>query len=252
MNEWSDQALVLRFGLFHEYDLWIRVLCRKKGLCTFFAFGGAKSKKRFCGCIDVLNSLQCHVAESRNGAYINLQEATLLSGPRKLRLNWQNMGIAANCLRFVGELDISPENAGDSFALVEDLRQMFEEDAAPPGLTPFFFRLKMAAILGFAPDLATCGTCSKIVLSEGFFIPSEGRVYCPGCLPEKAFLRNMRPQRITGKVLDAMRHVLADSPLSWTEEHLTPAEIRSCARCANEFASYHLGIEWEHGGFRHV
>lgn len=252
MNEWSDQALILRFGLFHEYDLWIRALCRKKGLCTLFAFGGAKSKRRFCGCIDVLNSLQCQVAESRNGAYLNLREATLLSGPRKLRQDWQHMGIAANCLRFVGKLDISPENAGGAFALVEDLRQLLEGDDAPPGLTPFFFRLKMAAILGFAPDLATCGTCGKKIFSEGFFIPSEGRIYCPGCLPEKSFLKNMRPHKITGKVLDVLRHVLAESPLLWTGENLNPAEIRSCARCADEFAGYHLGIEWENGAFHHV
>ncbi len=49
MREWIDYALVLRIGHFRENDLWLKLLCRKRGLLTLFAFGGSKSKRRFCG-----------------------------------------------------------------------------------------------------------------------------------------------------------------------------------------------------------
>ena len=78
MTEWADHALVLRIGHFRESDLWLKMLCRKHGLLTLFAFGGSRSRRRFCGCLDVLNSLHCRVKTSGRGGFLNLEEAVLL------------------------------------------------------------------------------------------------------------------------------------------------------------------------------
>ena len=94
--EWADQAVVLRIGHFRESDLWLKLLCRGRGLLTLFAFGGSRSRRRFCGCLDVLNTLQCRVKTSGRENFLNLEEAVLLSGPQCLRGNWQRMGLAAN------------------------------------------------------------------------------------------------------------------------------------------------------------
>ena len=87
--EWADQAVVLRIGHFRESDLWLKLLCRGRGLLTLFAFGGSRSRRRFCGCLDVLNTLQCRVKTSGRENFLNLEEAVLLSGPQCLRGNWQ-------------------------------------------------------------------------------------------------------------------------------------------------------------------
>ena len=92
--EWTDQALVLRMGAFRESDLWLKLLCREHGLLTLFAFGGSRSRRRFCGCLDVLNSLQCRVRSSKDGRFLNLEEAALLQGPRLLRRNWHTLARA--------------------------------------------------------------------------------------------------------------------------------------------------------------
>ena len=91
MTEWADHALVLRIGHFRESDLWLKMLCRKHGLLTLFAFGGSRSRRRFCGCLDVLNSLHCRVKASGRGSFLNLEEAVLLGGPQSLRGNWRRM-----------------------------------------------------------------------------------------------------------------------------------------------------------------
>lgn len=78
--EWADQAVVLRIGHFRESDLWLKLLCRGRGLLTLFAFGGSRSRRRFCGCLDVLNTLQCRVKTSGRENFLNLEEAVLLSG----------------------------------------------------------------------------------------------------------------------------------------------------------------------------
>ena len=51
--EWSDTALVLGVGRFRESDLWLRMLTRRHGIVSAFAFGGSRSRKRFCGCLDL-------------------------------------------------------------------------------------------------------------------------------------------------------------------------------------------------------
>ena len=53
--EWSDTALVLGVGRFRESDLWLRMLTRRHGIVSAFAFGGSRSRKRFCGCLDIFN-----------------------------------------------------------------------------------------------------------------------------------------------------------------------------------------------------
>ena len=83
--QWTDDALVLRIGKFREADLWVRILAREKGLVTAFAFGGSRSRRRFTGCLDVFNRIRVSAAYSRDGRFLNLQEATLLAGPERLR-----------------------------------------------------------------------------------------------------------------------------------------------------------------------
>ena len=127
--EWSDTALVLGVGRFRESDLWLRMLTRRHGIVSAFAFGGSRSRRRFCGCLDVLNSLQCRVRSSKDGRFLNLEEAALLQGPRLLRRNWQRMGLAANCLRFVEAMGVGEDAATEAFLLVEDLRAVLESCA---------------------------------------------------------------------------------------------------------------------------
>ena len=93
--EFSDQALVIRVGKFREADLWVRFLSAKRGLFTAFAFGGSRSRRRFCGCLDILNHVAVRVSRPKNGqAFLNLQEGALLSGPQRLRTDLDRLGIA--------------------------------------------------------------------------------------------------------------------------------------------------------------
>lgn len=91
--EWSDTALVLGVGRFRESDLWLRMLTRRHGIVSAFAFGGSRSRKRFCGCLDLFNELQISTKTTRNGMYLSLQEGNLIRGPRRLRTDWNRLGI---------------------------------------------------------------------------------------------------------------------------------------------------------------
>ena len=107
--EWSDTALVLGVGRFREADLWVRLLTRRHGIVSAFAFGGSRSRKRFCGCLDLFNELQISTRATRNGMYLSLLEGNLIRGPRRLRTDWNRLGMFMNCVRFVEALGVPPD-----------------------------------------------------------------------------------------------------------------------------------------------
>ena len=249
--EWTDQALVLRMGAFRESDLWLKLLCREHGLLTLFAFGGSRSRRRFCGCLDVLNSLQCRVRSSKDGRFLNLEEAALLQGPRLLRRNWQRMGLAANCLRFVEAMGVGEDAATEAFLLVEDLRAVLEAEKAPPVLLPLYFRLRLAGALGFAPNLGQCGRCGRTISEDALFVVDEGQLRCCSCRSSRFELERYGVE-IPAQGLDLLRHVQQSFPSGWPDGELPPPVRRACARAIDGFVQYHLGLAWEGSYFRRV
>ncbi|MDR1777343.1 MAG: DNA repair protein RecO [Desulfovibrio sp.] len=246
LGEWADSGLVLRAGRFRETDIWLKTLCKSKGITTLFAFGASRSRRRFCGCLDVLNTLHCRISTVKNGAFHNLQEAVLLAGPRHLRRDWQRMGQAANCLRFVEALGVPPESAREVFALVEDMRDTLENAERLPALFPLFFRLRMAGASGFAPRLQCCGRCGGPLGENALFLADEGQMRCARCRPARA----ARATELPGAALDLLRLVQSAPPSAWPMGDMLPTERRACAAAIDGFVQYHLGLAFENGRFR--
>ncbi|MDE5879402.1 MAG: DNA repair protein RecO [Desulfovibrio sp.] len=252
MKEWLDEAVVLRMGHFREADLWLRLLCRGRGALTLFAFGASRSRRRFCGCLDVFNTLQCRVRVSARGDFLNLEEAALLRGPRDLRADWRRMGVATNCLRFLEALGVDGEGAAESFALLEDLREALERGSPVPQLLALFFRLRLAGALGFAPNLGQCGVCGADVGERASFVVDDGLLLCPACRAARPLAETRYCVEVSRRGLDLLRAVQQTFPSAWPAEELPAPERRACARLIDGFVQYHLGLAWENGRFRHV
>jgi DNA repair protein RecO (recombination protein O) len=245
-GEWVDNAIVLRTGVFREADMWLRILCRERGLVTVFAFGATRSRRRFCGCLDRLNTLLCHVRASGRGAFLNLTEATLVEGCQELRRNWRRMAVAANCLSFVEAMGVPAEGAADAFALVETLRTTLERDAELPSLFTRYFRLRLAGALGVAPRLDVCERCSGDTLGRALFLVNEGSVRCTRC-PAPS-VRYVVP--LSEEALALLRRVQRSFPTQWPEDEPLREDRRCCAQAIDGFVQYHLGLDWRNGRFQ--
>lgn len=252
MSEWKEQAIVLHTGLFHESDIWLKVLCQNKGLHTVFAFGGAKSLHRFCGCLDIFNTLNCRITSSRNGKYLILQEARLKDSPQNLRSNWQRMGMAANCLRFVEAFEINMESASECFHLLENLRAALESNRPVSNLLPLFFRLKAATAMGFAPDFNICARCGATSFGAGGFIANEGLLFCNDCLKNLDFEQKRYSILADAGALEMLKFIQTSQPENWTFEFDNQPNLRQCARIIDNFVQYQLGLEWDHGHFKRI
>lgn len=240
MDEWKGQAIVLRLGYFREADIWLKLLCSGYGIFTVFAFGGCRSLRRFCGCLDLFNTLRCRIRTS--GKYLNLQEADLLGAPRALRDDWRRGGVAANCVRFMEALPMGRESSAECFDLLENLRLLLEGEAEPQILTPFFFRLRVAGAIGFAPDFRICARCGLPLGDASVFLTNEGRGLCRACRKELRLEQKRYSVPLSENSLAVLRDVCAAMPTAWPNAGLSRADRGACAKIIDGFAQYHLGV----------
>lgn len=246
--EWTDTALVLHVGRFRETDMWLRLLSQHRGIFNVFAFGGSRSRKRFCGCLDLLNTVACRVKATRNGSYLALQEGVLLKGPQKLRGDYSRLGMVMNCVRFTEALGIGREGGPSAFALLAEVMQVMESEQPISPLLPLLFRLRMASEQGFAPAFDRCGLCGDAITGAATFLVNEGEVQCPRCLDRPGAYA----VEIPAKGLELLRTVQTLPLDCWDTDALSLAEKRACARTVDGFVQYHLGIAWENGRFKKV
>ena len=248
--EFSDQALVIHVGKFKEADLWVRFLSAKRGLFTAFAFGGSRSRRRFCGCLDILNQVSVRVSRPKNGgAFLNLQEGSLLAGPQRLRKDIDRLGLAINCLKFIQSFEISPESAPDAHAAACGLLELLENASAPPPLLPLFFRLRLSAGQGFAPRLDSCRICGRKAdsLPRWTFNPSLGGIACPACSPSDG-----QSMRLSAPSVQILRQVSASLPQAWGELAVSADLRRECGEAIDAFIHYHVGVAWGKNGFQRI
>jgi len=182
--EWLDKAIVVSIGQFKESDIWLRLLTERHGIVSVFAFGGTRSRRRFPGCLDVLNMLNVHVDGGRLGRFLTLKEATLIKGPQRLRMDTERLGVAMNCLRFLDVVDVPPNESFKAFSLVKALLDVLECVEYMPEALPLWFRLRVASEQGYAPDFDVCAQCGES-LSEAFsgawWNVVDGDVRCAHC-----------------------------------------------------------------------
>lgn len=249
--DFSDHALILKTGKFKESDLWVRMLSPVRGIYTAFAFGGSRSIKRFCGCLDFLNTVLVRVDAPRSKTYMTLKEGTLLNSPRRLRLDLNRLGMAVNCIKFMEAFEISPDSTFATHQLVGELLEVLENDETLPALLPILFRFRFASMQGFAPQITACRVCSTPVthLPNIFFQTVEGGIVCPECI------RKTRPGpcvRLAKESVAALVSVQYDEPKSWKYIDFDREMRSQFADAVDGFIHYHVGLAWKGSYFKRI
>ncbi|CAM2057763.1 DNA repair protein RecO [Desulfovibrionales bacterium] len=180
--EVTEQALVLQIGRFREADVWVRFFSSSRGVATAFAFGGAHSRRRFSGCLDVLNHVLFRVKPNRTGDYLILKDGIFVRNWPQLRADWQRGMPALSCCRFTEAVGQGSEGAMTIFRLL--LETMNALDVMPTSkyganfmtLVPMWFRVRLAFELGFAPELDCCLECGRFLLPDWTILENDSEV----------------------------------------------------------------------------
>ena len=255
--EFTEKVLVLHVGRFRERDLWVRCLAPSRGIFSAFAFGGLVSRRRFSGCLDPMNQVLFRVNRSKHDSYLSLQEGVLLSTPAHLRKDCNRIGLAANCIKFVEAVIRENEAAEEAYALsvgALDALDSLEFGEVVSPLFPLFFRVRLAASMGFGPRLDSCSICGRPITSAGntgramTFQVSCGSVACDCCVSqEKQLQLPLKPE--TAQLLERIQ---CTPPKDWLTIDLPPVIRAEAAAIIDHFVRYHLGLVWDRGSFRQL
>jgi DNA repair protein RecO (recombination protein O) len=248
--DFTDKALILRVGRFRESDVWVRLMTPSRGVLQAFAFGGSRSRRRFCGCLDTFNQVLFTFRGSRGGQYLYLAEGTLLAAHAGLRVDPSRLGVARNCADFFELVSLGPAGSGRAYALLSDTLAAVSDGAAAGGLFPVYFRARLAFDQGFLPPLWICGACGGQLpdVGEARFDLRGGRLYCPDCAgaAQGAFLP------CGGETSLLARAVMERGPKDWKALNAGPAARREFFDIVDRFVRFHLGVGYEDGGFRRL
>ena len=251
MPEWSERGIVLAKGVFREYDVWLRVLFAEQGVVNVLAFGGLHSRRRFVGCLDLLNLLECRV--KARGNYHYLTEAVLLKGPGKLRTRPSRQGLAMNLVKLVDAITVPQDRAAATLRLLTESLDLLARDSLSLPLT-FFFRLRLMALLGYAPDFLHCCLCRRPLEGKSFFCVEEGGPLCPSC--QERFGGGRRTGAwLVLPTLALLQRVRNSDPLAWPEgesgeqDFIDPGQRRAASQCIDGILAYHVGLAWDRGRF---
>jgi len=245
--EFTEQVIILRVGTFRENDCWVRFFSPSRGVLTAFAFGGRRSRRRFCGCLDNFNQVLFRVRSGKRSQYFSLEEGSLLQGFASLKKDPQKVGMAGNCLQFFEAVHVGENGAKDAYALLQSMLGAL--DGHPGSPSPFFpilFRTAVVFEQGYSLECAHCSSCGGVLQEHSWAdcVIEDGIMLCPSCA---------RPEgtrfRLSWQALALLNHLKNGELGKWVAWNPPPDLRRELYRFVDFFVRYHLGIAYEDGRF---
>ncbi|WP_027183343.1 DNA repair protein RecO [Desulfovibrio inopinatus] len=247
--ESTEQTLILKTGRVKENDLWLKLFSPHRGVFTAFAFGGLRSRRRFCGCLDVFNHVLFTIRSPGNGKYLQLLEGSLINGYPNLRRDPSKLGAAVNCLQFFDAVHIGPEGAQTAFELMTNTLDAINGENQTPAMLPVFFRLKVLLQQGVFPQTTFCCRCNRphdpAVQGVVQVHTGEGSIVCSDCANDgEKDVINLDPW-----TLDIIAAVAMSDPPAWSGLIVTEESARELDIIIDRFVGRHLGLNWKDGRF---
>jgi len=249
-QEWTGEGLVFRVGQFRESDCWVRFFSPSHAMITAMAFGGAKSRRRFCGCLDALSRVLFKVRFFPVKGYYCLEEGTLLQSFPRLRTDARRTGLAANCLHFIQALQVDTRDAPGMYDLLVGMLDTINHAEQVSPIFPQLFRTKICFSQGYAPCLETCAACGRTMLTASsprrmLLAVDQGRVFCLECAPGGG-AHALKIGAETAALLDSL---VSGHPAQWADPRVCATSRGEIFQVADRFVQYHLGLRWHNGRF---
>ena len=230
----KTEAIVLRSIRYGEADRILHLYSKTRGRIGAIAKGARKPKSRFGGRLEPFFRLDLILHEGR-GDLMTVTNATTVDGYPRLRSSGAALTAGARaCDAVLRLLDAAEPNPPAYNLLCRYLSLL--DDPVEPGATSLetalSFRLKLALVAGFAPELASCADCGDAEHLAGFS-GAAGGVVCGSCEAGSFPLS----QEAHGFMVDGLAKPLDQAP------EADPRALRQVERAVNETLEHHAHVQ---------
>ena len=230
----KTEAIVLRSIRYGEADRILHLYARERGRIGAIAKGARKPRSRFGGRLEPFFRLDLVLHEGRSDLLTVTSAATVEGYPR-LRSSGPAIGAGARACDSVLRLLDAAEPNPPAYNLLCRYLALLDAPSDPRAPGPeaaLAFRLKLALVAGFAPELASCARCGEADHLVGFS-GAAGGVVCGGC-EAGSFELGEEAHRF---MVEALAQPLSDAPRA------EPRALRQVERAVGETLEHHAHVQ---------
>jgi DNA repair protein RecO (recombination protein O) len=231
----KTEAIVLRSIRYGEADRILHLYSAQRGRVGAIAKGARRPKSRFGGRLEPFFRLDLLLHEGR-GELLTVTQAATVDGYPRLRGSAAALGAGARACDAVLRLLDSAEPNPPAYNLLCRYLALLDDPAAAAHATglsaALSFRLKLALVAGFSPELGSCARCGEAEHLAGFS-GAAGGVVCAGC-EAGAFPLGEEAHRF---MVDAIASPLAEAPQAGERE------LRQVERAIGETLEHHAHVQ---------
>lgn len=231
----KTEAIVLRSIRYGEADRILHLYSRDRGRIGAIAKGARKPKSRFGGRLEPFFRLDLLLHEGRSDL-MTVTGVTTIDGYPRLRSSGPALTAGARACDAVLRLLDSAEPNPPAYNLLCRYLQLLDEPQQEPrgaGLeAALSFRIKLALVAGFAPELAACALCGESEHLAGFS-GAAGGVVCSSCEAGSFPLT----EEAHAFMVEALAKPLAEAP------EAEPLALRQVERAVGETLEHHAHVQ---------
>jgi DNA repair protein RecO (recombination protein O) len=228
------EAVVLRSIRYGEADRILHLYSPTRGRFGAIAKGARKPKSRFGGRLEPFFRLDLVLHEGR-GDLLTVTNVSTIDGYPRLRSSGPAITAGARaCDAALRLLDSAEANAA-AYNLLCRYLALLDEPGQPRAVSlevALSFRLKLALVAGFAPELASCASCGEAEHLAGFSGASGG-VVCGSC-EAGSFPLSEEAHRF---MVEALAAPLIGAPAA------SPLALRQVERAVGETLEHHAHVQ---------
>ena len=230
----KTEAIVLRSIRYGEADRILHLYSKTQGRFGAIAKGARKPKSRFGGRLEPFFRLDLVLHEGR-GDLMTVTGVTTLDGYPRLRSSGPALSAGARACDAMLRLLDSAEANQPAYNLLCRYLGLLDDPGQPRAASlevALSFRLKLALVAGFAPELASCAACGEAEHLTGFS-GAAGGVVCGSC-EAGSFGLSEEAHRF---MVEAMGKPLAEAP------EAEPLALRQVERAVGETLEHHAHVQ---------
>lgn len=230
----KTEAVVLRSIRYGEADRILHLYSKTRGRIGAIAKGARKPRSRFGGRLEPFFRLDLILHEGR-GDLMTVTSATTVDGYPRLRSSGAALTAGARACDAVLRLLDSEEPNPPAYNLLCRYLSLLDDPAEQRAAaleTALSFRMKLALVAGFAPELASCARCGETDHIAGFS-GAAGGVVCGSC-EASSFPLGEEAHRF---MVEGFAKSLSEAPAA------EPSALRQVERAINETLEHHAHVQ---------
>ena len=230
----KTEGIVLRSLRYGEADRILHLYTPDRGRISAIAKGVRRAKTRFGGRLEPFFRLDLMLHEGR-GDLMTVTSAATVEGYPRLRSSGAALTAGARACDAVLRLLDAAEPNPPAYNLLCRYLALLDDPDEPRAAdlqTALSFRIKLALVAGFAPELASCAHCGEAETLAGFS-GAAGGVVCASC-EAGAFPLSEEAHRF---MVEALAQPLSEAPQAELQA------LRQVERAVGETLEHHAHVQ---------